>query len=119
MSAVPTNLTPDSRSQVYIATAMIFRAMVTPEFVGCEADFTCAPSEDGYQATGVRADPDGTLTWIWGNLGHLPVVRLEAGNYKTPDWDIMVTSDGGLRVTNATTGKTFVITADHVEIEMA
>lgn len=115
MSAVPTNLTPDSRGQVYIATAMIFRAIVTPEFFGCEADFTCAPSEGGYQATGVRADADGTLTWIWGNLGHLPVVRLEAGDHKALDWDIVVAASGGLHVTNTTTRKAFVIDADHVE----
>ncbi|WP_441964523.1 hypothetical protein [Mycolicibacterium houstonense] len=115
MDTVSTTLSPDSRGLVYISTATIFRAMVGAEFVGCEADFTCAPTEDGYQATGVRVDPDGTVTWIWGNLGHLPVVRLEAGDYQAPDWDIVVAANGGLRVTNTTTGKAFVIDADHVE----
>lgn len=108
-------LSPDSHGQVYISTGTIFRAMVTREFVGCEADFTCAPTEGGYQATGVRADRDGSLTWIWGNLGHVPVVRLEEGIYNTVDWDIVVAPNGGLRVTNRATDRAFVVEADRVE----
>ncbi|SKQ84516.1 hypothetical protein [Mycobacteroides abscessus] len=108
-------LSPDSHGQVYISTATIFRAMVTPEFIGCEADFTCAPTEDGYRATGVRADRDGSLTWIWGNLGHLPVIKLEEGVYNALDWDIVVVANGGLRVTNRATGKAFVVDAVRVE----
>lgn len=115
MNAVSKFLSPDSYGQVYISTASIFRAMVTNEFVGCEADFTCAPTEGGYQATGVRVGENGSLTWIWGNLGHLPVVRLEEGVYNTPDWDIVVAANGGLRLTNTTTGRAFVVDADRVD----
>ncbi|WP_396908325.1 hypothetical protein [Mycolicibacterium sp.] len=115
MTSAPINLTADSHGLVYIATSAIFRAMVTNDFVGCEADFTGAPPVDGYQPTGVRVEPDGNLTWILGNLGHLPVVTLAEGNYTALDWAIAVDADGGLTLTNTKTRKAFSISAKHAE----
>lgn len=115
MDVVPTRLKPDSHGLVYIATSAIFRAMITDDFVGCEADFTCAPPIDGYQPTGVRAGADGSLTWILGNLGHLPVVTLTEGTYSAADWDIAVDAAGGLEITNTTSGKAFVIQPQRVD----
>lgn len=116
MAPLAVDLTPDERGLVYVATSAIFRALISTEFIGCEADFTGAPLVDGYQPTGVRVDSDGTLTWILGNLGHLPVVKLAAGgHYMALGWELTVDEDGGITVFNTTTGKAFVILPDRAE----
>lgn len=116
MTTPTVNLTPDARGLVYVATSAIFRALITSEFIGCEADFTGAPLVDGYQPTGVRVASDGNLTWIVGNLGHLPVVKLAAGGHYTAlGWEITVADDGGIEAVNTATGKGFRIHSNHAE----
>lgn len=115
MAAPAVNLAPDAHGLVYVATAAIFRALISSEFIGAEADFTAAPRVDGYQPTGVRVDANGSMTWILGNLGHLPVVKLTAGSYTALDWNITVGVDGGVHAHNITTGKAFIISGERVE----
>lgn len=116
MAPPAVNLTPDAHGLVYVATSAIFRALISTEFIGCEADFTSAPLVEGYQPTGVRVESDGNLTWILGNLGHLPVVKLAAGGHYTAlGWAISVADDGGIEATNTTTGKAFAIHPDRAE----
>jgi hypothetical protein len=115
MTEATETLKPDSYGQVYISTAVIIRALISADFLGCEADFTYAPTVDGYPATGVRAGADGSLTWIVGNLGHLRVVHLGQGTYRALGWEIAVAADGGLRITNEASGKAFAIHPDRVE----
>lgn len=108
-------LQPDSHGQVYISTTLIFRAMITAEFIGCEADFAYAPKIDGYQPTGVKVEADGTVTWILGNLGLLPVTQLTQGTYSALGWTISVAGDGGLQILHSTTGRAFNIHPEGVE----
>lgn len=108
-------LTPDSRGQVYISTDAIFRALITAQFIGAEADFTYATPLDGYQPTGVKVDADGSVTWVLGNLGQLQVIRLTEGAYNALGWNITVAEDGGMQITRTETGKAFIIHPQCVE----
>lgn len=115
MGAAITILKPDLHGQVYISTSLIFRAMITAEFIGCEADFAYAPSVDGYPPTGVKIEADGTVTWILGNLGLLPVIRLSQGAYSTLGWNISVTDDGGLQILHLAAGRAFNLHPEGLE----
>lgn len=107
-------LPADGYGQVYIATAAGLRAMIDADAVCCQARFTCSPNVDGQPANGVRAGADGTVTWVLGELGNIPVVDLTPGTYDALGWDITVTDDGNLRATNAQTGQSVAISADNV-----
>lgn len=115
MTTTARALSPDDSGQVYIATRAGLRGIVSAEFVGCQAQFTCSPAIDGYQANGVQAFADGTIDWILGDLGNIPVVELSEGSYTALGWNLTVANDGALHVTNAGTGKAFSIHQDRVE----
>ena len=115
MTTTARALSPDDSGQVYIATRAGLRGIVSAEFVGCQAQFTCSPAIDGYQANGVQACADGTIDWILGDLGNIPVVELPEGSYTALGWNLTVANDGALHVTNAGTGKAFSIHQDRVE----
>lgn len=109
-------LTADGYGQAYIATAAGLRAMVDTDTVCCQARFTCSPDVDGQPANGVRASADGTLEWVLGDLGNIPVVDLAPGTYDIPGWDITVTESGDLRATSTRTGRSVTIATDNVVI---
>lgn len=109
-------LAADSYGQTYIATTAGLRAMVDTDTVCCQARFTCSPNVDGQQANGVRASADGTLEWILGDLGSIPVVDLAPGTYDLPGWNITVNDDGDLRATSTRTGRSVAIATDNVTV---
>ena len=115
MTTTARALNPDAAGQVYISTAAGIRGIVSAEFVGCQAQFTCSPTIDGYQANGVQAFANGTVDWIVGDLGNIPVVELPEGSYTALGWNLTVTNDGAVHATNAGTGKAFSIHQDRVE----
>lgn len=108
------SLPADSYGQVYIVTSAGLRAMIDAQAVCCEAQFTCSPDVDGQPANGVRAGADGTLAWVLGNLGNIPVVDLTPGTYDALGWNITVTDDGSLRATSTGTGRSVAIATDDV-----
>ena len=71
--------------------------------MACESDFANAPMKDGFKANGVSVNGSGTLTWVVGNLGDIPVVKLDYQTYSANGWTIDATSDG-TRFSNDGTG---------------
>lgn len=79
------------------------RCQLTTASVACESDFANAPMKDGFKANGVSVNGSGTLTWVVGNLGDIPVVKLDYQTYSANGWTIDATSDG-TRFSNDGTG---------------
>ncbi|MGV9803092.1 hypothetical protein ACWDTP_34060 [Mycobacterium sp. NPDC003449] len=115
MTTEAKTLNPDSSGNVYISTAAGLRGIVASDWLGVEAPFTCPPTIDGYRADGVRITTDGALEWIVGNIGNIPVVELAPGAYNAVGWSLVVTYDGSLEVTNASTGRTVAVSLYSVE----
>lgn len=115
MTTAAQTLNPDSSGNVFISTTAGLRGIVASDWLGVEAPFTCSPTIDGYRADGVRVTADGSLEWIVGNIGNIPVVELAPGSYNAVGWSVVVTDDGSVHVTNGGTGRTVVIGLDRVE----
>ena len=99
-----TTLPADSSGLVFIETKSgKTRCQLSTSTVACESDFDNAPTKDGVKANGVSVNGSGTLTWVVGNLGAIPVVTLDYQTYSANGWTIDATSDG-TRFTNDGTG---------------
>src|SRR5271170_8447442 len=65
--AIP--LPPDQSGHVFIETKSgQTRCQIDSDSVGCEAQFTNAPTEDGEKANGVNITAAGEVQWVLGNL---------------------------------------------------
>jgi hypothetical protein len=69
---------------------------------------------DGMPANGVRLTADGTLRWIVGNLGDIPVVTLDYRTYQAVGWTIVAGEDG-TRFTNDATRHGMVVATSGVQ----
>ncbi|HEU4360727.1 MAG TPA: hypothetical protein VFR27_04365 [Mycobacterium sp.] len=108
-------LPPDGNGYVFIETKSgKTRCQISPESVGCEADFTNSPVQDGQHANGVSISSDGTVVWILGNLGAIPVVTIDYRTYDAQGWTIAASIDG-TRFTNDHTGHGMFVSIDNVE----
>jgi hypothetical protein len=106
---------PPANGYVYIETKSgKTRCQLDESEVGCESQFTNPPSMDGMPANGVRITADGTLSWIVGNLGDIPVVTLDYRTYQAVGWTIVATEDG-TRFTNDATRHGMVVATSGVQ----
>ncbi len=111
--AIP--LPPDENGYVFIETKSgQTRCQISSESVGCEAEFTNSPLQDGQHANGVSVSSDGTVEWVLGNLGDIPVVAIEYRDYEAQGWMIAASIDG-TRFTNVNTGHGMFVSIDNVE----
>ena len=109
------SLPPDESGYVFIETKSgQTRCQIDEQAVGCEAQFTNTPMQDGVRANGVNLTADGTVEWIVGNLGDIPVVTIDYRTYSAVGWTIVATSDG-TRFTNQRTGHGMFVSIEKVE----
>jgi hypothetical protein len=107
-------LTPTVSGYVYIETKSgLTRCQLSGSAVGCESDFTNAPSVNGQPANGVEVTSGGSMRWISGNLGAIPTVTLDYAVYHAVGWTIDATS-AGTRFTNEATGHGMFISTEGV-----
>jgi hypothetical protein len=106
---------PPQNGYVFIATKSgQSRCQLDEESVACEALFTNAPMQDGVRANGVNVTADGSLSWIVGNLGDIPVVTIDYRTYSAVGWTIDATGDG-TRFTNQRTKHGMFVSIEKVE----
>lgn len=106
---------PPENGYVFIETKSgQTRCQINEDEVGCEAQFTNSPMQNGVRANGVRLTADGAVDWIVGNLGDIPVVTLDYRTYRALGWTI-VASEDGTRFTNDDTGHGMVVAIEGVE----
>jgi hypothetical protein len=95
---------PPQNGYVFIATKSgKTRCQISAAAVGCESDFTNAPTVEGEAAHGVRVTKQGKLSWVAGNLGAIPTVPIDYQTYSALGWTISATADG-TRFTNEASG---------------
>jgi hypothetical protein len=108
-------LPPDDSGYVFIETKSgQTRCQLDEQSVGCEAQFTNSPMQDGVRANGVNLSADGSLRWIVGNLGDIPVQTIDYGTYSAVGWTIDATSDG-TRFTNQRTKHGMFVSIEKVD----
>ena len=108
-------LAPDDSGYVFIATKSgQTRCQIDEQAVGCEAPFTNAPLQDGVRANGVNLSADGTVEWIVGNLGDIPVVTIDYRMYSAVGWTIEATN-AGTRFTNQRTKHGMFVSIEKVD----
>jgi hypothetical protein len=108
-------LPPQESGYVFIETKSgQTRCQINEGEVGCEAQFTNSPMQDGVRANGVRLTADGAVEWVVGNLGDIPVVTLDYRTYRALGWTIVAAEDG-TRFTNDDTGHGMVVAIEGVE----
>src|SRR3954470_20245596 len=108
-------LPPQESGYVFIETkSRQIRCQLDEQSVACEALFTNAPLQDGVRANGVNLSADGSVTWIVGNLGDIPVVTIDYRTYSAVGWTIVATADG-TRFTNQKTKHGGFVSIEKVE----
>jgi hypothetical protein len=108
-------LPPQESGYVFIETKSgQTRCQLDEESVGCEAPFTNTPLQDGVRANGVNLSADGTVQWIVGNLGDIPVVTIDYRAYSAVGWTIVASTDG-TRFTNQRTKHGMFVSIEKVE----
>jgi hypothetical protein len=108
-------LEPTDSGYVFIETkTKKTRCQISAESVGCEAEFTNSPIKDGEHANGVSVNSDGSVEWVLGNLGDIPVVTIDYRTYAAQGWTIAARLEG-TRFTNARTGHGMFVSIENVE----
>jgi hypothetical protein len=111
--AIP--LPPDQNGYVFIETKSgQTRCQIDSDSVGCEAQFTNSPIEDGERANGVNVTATGSVQWVVGNLGDIPTVTIEYRTYDAEGWTIAA-SESGTRFTNKNTGHGMFVSVEKVD----
>ncbi len=108
-------LPPDDSGYVFIETKSgQTRCQLDEQSVGCEAAFTNSPLQDGVRANGVNLSADGTVRWIVGDLGDIPVETIDYRTYSAVGWTIDATSEG-TRFTNQRTKHGMFVSIEKVD----
>lgn len=108
-------LPPDENGYVFIETKSgKTRCQISTRRVDCEAQFTNTPLKDGEHVNGVSVSSDGTVQWVLGNLGDIPVVTIDYQSYQAQGWNIKADVDG-TRFTNERTGHGMFVSIDTIE----
>ncbi|HXY67030.1 MAG TPA: hypothetical protein VEI45_22315 [Mycobacterium sp.] len=111
--AIP--LPPDQNGYVFIETKSgQTRCQIDADAVGCEAQFTDSPMQDGERANGVNVTASGSVQWVVGNLGDIPTVTIDYRTYAAEGWTIAAT-ESGTRFTNDNTGHGMFVSVEHVD----
>lgn len=109
------DIEPSETGDVYIETKSgKTRCQISADSVGCESDFTNAPSVEGQPANGAEVSADGDNRWILGNLGAIPTTTIDYDIYHALGWTIDADTDG-TRFTNDATGHGMFISIEGVE----
>jgi hypothetical protein len=108
-------LPPDEAGYVFIETKSgQTRCQIDQHAVGCEAQFTNTPMKNGVRTNGVNLSADGTVEWIVGNLGDIPVQTIDYHSYSAVGWTIDATAEG-TRFTNQRTGHGMFVSIEKVD----
>jgi hypothetical protein len=108
-------LPADPNGYVFIETKSgQTRCQINRQSVGCEAQFTDSPMQDGERANGVHITADGSVQWVLGNLGDIPTVSIDYLTYDAEGWTIAA-SESGTRFTNDNTGHGMFVSVENVE----
>jgi len=108
-------LDPNAQGYVFIETKSgKTRCQISQTAVGCEAAFANPPIKDGIPANGVNVTSDGSLRWLVGNLGDIPVVTLDYRTYEAVGWTIAA-AESGTRFTNDRTGHGMFVSIERVD----
>lgn len=108
-------LSPNASGYVYIETKSgLTRCQISADTVGCESQFSDAPTMGGEQATGVEVSADGGNRWVVGNLGAMPTVSIDYATYQAVGWTIEAGGDG-TRFTNDATGHGMFVSTEGVD----
>jgi hypothetical protein len=111
--AIP--LPPDNNGRVFIETKSgLTRCQIDNDSVGCEAQFTNSPMQDGERANGVNITASGDVQWVVGNLGDIPTVTIDYQTYDADGWTIAA-SESGTRFTNEHTGHGMFVSIEKVD----
>jgi hypothetical protein len=111
--AIP--LPPDQNGYVFIETKSgQTRCQIHSDSVGCEAQFTNSPMQDGERANGVNVTASGSVQWVLGNLGDIPTVTIDYLTYDAEGWTIAA-SESGTRFTNEQTGHGMFVSVEKVD----
>jgi hypothetical protein len=111
-----TTLPPDESGYVFIETKSgLTRCQISEAEVGCESQFDNSIEVNGMPANGVKITADGSMTWVVGNLGNIPVVTLDYQTYRALGWTIAAGADG-TRFTNDGTGHGMFVNTSGVEV---
>jgi hypothetical protein len=111
--AVP--LPPDHNGYVFIETKSgQTRCQIAADSVGCEAQFTDSPMQDGERANGVHITASGDVQWVLGNLGDIPTVTIDYRTYAAEGWTIAAT-ESGTRFSNNNTGHGMFVSIEKVD----
>jgi hypothetical protein len=108
-------LAPDENGRVFIETKSgQTRCQIDSDSVGCEAEFTNSPMQDGEHANGVSVTASGDVKWVLGNLGDIPTVAIDYQTYDAEGWTIAA-SESGTKFTNEHTGHGMFVSIENVE----
>ena len=111
--AIP--LPPDPDGRVFIETKSgQTRCQIDSDSVGCEAQFTNSPMQDGERANGVNITATGSVQWVLGNLGDIPTVTIDYLTYDAAGWTIAASEDG-TKFTNEHTGHGMFVSIEKVD----
>jgi hypothetical protein len=113
--AGPISLSPNENGYVFIETKSgQTRCQINARAVGCEAQFTDSPVQDGERANGVNVTADGSVQWVLGNLGDIPTVTIDYLTYAAEGWTIAA-SESGTKFTNDNTGHGMFVSIERVD----
>lgn len=108
-------LEPSETGAVYIETKSgKTRCQISTDSVGCESDFTNAPSVEGQPANGAEVSANGDHRWILGNLGAIPTTPIDYDTYHALGWTIEADASG-TRFSNDGTGHGMSISTEGAE----
>ncbi|MFZ3319236.1 hypothetical protein [Mycobacterium sp.] len=111
--AIP--LPSDESGHVFIETKSgQTRCQIDSDSVGCEAQFTNSPMQDGERANGINITASGNVQWGLGNLGDIPTVTIDYQTYDAAGWTIAA-SESGTRFTNEHTGHGMFVSIENVD----
>lgn len=110
----PRVLQPSRGGMVYVATKSgKTRCQLMPLEIDCQSQFINTPYVGGLRANGIRFNADGSYEWVVGDLGDIPTVTLDYGNYRALVWSIEATSSG-TTFTHTGTGRAVFVSVESI-----
>jgi hypothetical protein len=111
--AVP--LPPNQNGYVFIETKSgQTRCRINAKSVGCQAQFTNSPLQEGEHANGVSITASGSVHWVLGNIGDFDAVTIDYRTYDAEGWTIAASEDG-TRFTNEHTTHGMYVSIEKVD----
>jgi hypothetical protein len=108
-------LPPNQSGYVFIETKSgQARCRINTDNVGCQAQFTNSPMQEGEHANGVNITASGSVQWVLGNIGDFPTVTIDYRTYSAQGWTIAASEDG-TRFTNDRTEHGMFLSIEHVD----